>query len=345
MNADMINVFVFATEYHFLLAMSIIEEHFSEAKYFNKFVFLGGRLSDINISELPANIKAIRLPYQIEDDFKAVVHREVLNEPVENLFVVNAYRPPDTYILSSVPKSTTRHLMQDGALFYNKIEKFIYKHRVKEMFRLYWGMWSKRIFFTDLVFYGRFMEKSGYIDQLWMTNPEVYIGPKTRKKINRINLFPLEKSAQLYRKYFQIDQNKLTDIQDYLIYMSVIIRDDRFFQREIDQIKLILKKINKSKVLIKLHPNSSPAQYDKLKSEFGDMVFKNHVPAEMYIANAKDSYVIGCASTSLFYNNPACKYFALKKFYQELGIYSKWYNIKLPKHVTVVDSLDGIIVE
>jgi hypothetical protein len=336
------NVFLLATEYHFLLAMSIVDEFFPADRYFNKLFFLGKRLSDVDITKLPDNFSASMLIFETENFFKHRVHHEILNTPVENLFVVNAYRSPETYILSVVPPSTTTHLMQDGALFYNRIEKFIYKHRVKEMFRVYKGLWDKGIYYMKPILYTRFMERSGFIDEIWMTNPVEYIGPRTKKKVNTISLFAGGANVKKYTRYFRVNQDDFTDLNGYLIYMSVIIRDPKQIPNEIRQIKKLQAKLGRERVLIKLHPNASQLQFDSLKEQFGEKVFRNYVPAEIYIGNATHSDIVGCASTSLFFHNPSCRYYALKLFYQELGIYSKWYNINLPPHVTQLESLEDL---
>jgi hypothetical protein len=343
MEPKKVNIFVLGTEYHFLISMSIIEEHFSDGNYFNKFIFLGQRLSQIDTSALPTNSAFTTLFAETEPDIKKKVNDFIFSDKIENLFVVNAYRIPETYILSKIDRKKTKtHLMQDGALFYNRIEKSVYKNRIKEMSRIYLGLWKRKIFFTDIILYGRFMETSGYIDELWMTNPDIYIGPKTRKKINRIKLFPKDDSIQKFTRAFKLD-HKLTDgLSDYLIYLSVIVRDLTKVPKEIEQIKLLQDRAGKSKVLIKLHPNSSDYQFEKMKEAFGEQVFRNYVPAEIYIANARNSTVVGCASTSLLYNNESCEYYALKKMYQEMGIYLKWLNIQLPEHVTFIESIDQI---
>jgi hypothetical protein len=280
--------------------------------------------------------------FEREANFKRRVDSFVFSEPIANLFVVNAYRPPETYVLSRVNRRKTRtHLMQDGALFYNRIEKSVYKNRIKEMARVYLGLWKKKIFFTDLILYGRFMETSNYIDELWMTNPDIYVGPKTKKRINEITLFPKTESVNKFSQAFRLD-NLNGELENYLIYLSVIVRDKTKIPAEIEQIKLLQKKVGKANVLIKMHHYSSDYQFLKMREAFGSNVFRNHVPAEIYIANARNSTVVGCASTSLLYNNPSCKYFALKKMYQDIGIYLKWLNIQLPNHVTFLDSFDQI---
>ena len=52
------NVFLLATEYHFLVALSIIDSYFPATNYENRFVFIGNRLKQIRKDSLPGNIQA-----------------------------------------------------------------------------------------------------------------------------------------------------------------------------------------------------------------------------------------------------------------------------------------------
>lgn len=333
------NVFLLATEYHFLVALSIVDSYFPATGYKNRFVFIGNRLSQINKDSLPENIHAFDFFFDDEMDVKGKVQREVIGSGIDNLFVVNAYRPLETYVLSLMnTRKTQRHLIQDGALFYNKIEKSVFLNHTKNVFQVYKGLWKKKILFTDLLYYGRYMEHSGYIDQIWMTNPDEYVGPVLKKKVNLLKLFPNTASIAAYSSYFNLDKEILEGLQDCLLYLPVFVKTEDKVQEEIECIQRIVSKLNKKKVFIKLHPNAFDFQLKAMQKAFGSFVFKNNVAAEVYIANARNSHIVACASTSLFYHNPSCKYFALKRFYQDLGIYSNWYNIHLPPHVNVVDS-------
>jgi hypothetical protein len=333
------NVFLLGTEYHFLMALSIVDAEYPANEYQNRFVFLGKRLQQIDKKSLPAHITALDFHFDQEPQVQERVRTEIIQDGVNNLFVVHAYRSLETYILSLMKKGATRrHLMQDGALFYNKIEKSVFLNHAKNVYQVYRDLWRKGIFFTDLLYYGRYMEKSGYIDEVWMTNPQQYVGPPVKKPVHVVKLFPNADSPAVYTRYFNVDREVLTQLEDCLLYLPVFVKTPEKVQEEIDCIKRIIKKLDKKKVFIKLHPNSFEFQRKAMEQAFGKYVFKNNVAAEVYIANARNAHVVACASTSLFYHNPSCKYFALKRFYQSMGIYSNWYNIHLPPHVTVVDS-------
>ncbi len=337
-----VNVFVLGTEYHFLMAYFIIQEHFNTDNFENRVVFLGKRLRQIDKQRLPQNINTIEFFIETEKNPAKKAREEILKGEVSNLFMVNVYRPADTMIVSMASKKTRRHLIQDGALFYHRIEKSLWKNRVKVTCEIYTALWKTGYFFRDIIWYGRFMEESNYIDEVWMTNPNEYIGPPIKKKLNIINFLPHKDSLQNVLSFFHGEVNIPADMVNYLIYLSPIIKVAEHIDIEIHQIIQLLQRLRIDKVIIKLHPNTSDEHYRKLYDVFGDSVIKNCIPAELYIASAKKSIVVGCASTSLFYNNSNCRYFALKKFFQSLGIYAQWKNINLPPHVAQVDSMEDI---
>lgn len=343
MNNRGANVFILGTEYHFLLAMSIIEEHYSSLSYRNQLVFTGRRLSNIDAKKLPENVYVTTLVFQDEQNLKARVRLEIFEKEIANLFVVHSYRALETYILSQASKNTRRHMMQDGSLFYHKIERPIVLNRIRETIEVYIHLWKKSICFTDLILYRRYLQQSGYIQELWMTHPDLYIEPNPTKPIHKINLFPKVNSVSTFNNYFDVGKSgEFRGYNDCLIYLALIIKDEDLMLKEVEEIKKLLEKSNKANILIKLHPGSRQRQFEILQQAFGDVVIKNFVPAEMYIANAKESIVVGSASTALFYNNPECKVYALKHYYQRLGIYANWKNVKLPKHVKIVDFLEEL---
>jgi hypothetical protein len=342
MNEQKVNVFVLGTEYHFLLAMFIIHERFQSSEYLNKLVFLGRRLSHIDRDALPSNVITDTFQVELEKQPVDAVNNRILNGAVKNLFMVNVYRASDTLIVSMAHKSTRVHLMQDGALFYNNIEKSIFKSRIKQTTKIYLSLWKKKVLFTDLLWYGRYMETSNYVHEIWMTNPNEYVGPSTNKKVNLIKYFDSQEIVQKINSYFLKDDNLPPILDGFLIYLSPIIKVKDHVAIEIAKLKALLQHLPLKKILIKLHPNSPDFHLEALKKHFEGHVVRNFVPAEVYISRAKNSVVIGCASTSLFYNNPACQYFGLKAFFQDLGIYAKWKNVNLPSHVRQVESMDNL---
>ncbi len=335
------NVFVLATEYQIMLALSVIEEFFSDGSYNNQLVLCDHRGGGVNIAMLPPNVNAIRLGFS-DQNFKERVKNEIFNKPLVNLFTSHAYRPFETYVLSQVKKETTIHQIQDGALFYHKQEVSLWKGRIKETFNIYYKLYKRGIILRDFIWFGRHMHRSGYIKKLWMTHPDLFIDKACGKAIQKINLFPTSNSVRVANNCFVSGDNRdFTKLENCLIYLAPIILNEKLFASEIEEIAKILHVLKKEKVLIKIHPAyPQPERRKMMEAAFGDVVVQNYVPAELYIANSVNSCVVSTASTALFYEQSHCPRFALKHYYQRIGLYAKWKNVNLPKAVKLIDEIE-----
>lgn len=327
-----INVFILGTEYHFLVAMCIIEQHFNSEEYTNRLVLLGKRLSQLATDKLPAKTEVI--PFILDEltDPVSIIRKKILYGTVQHVFAVHTHRAPDTLILSKVNKRTTRvHLYQDGALFYNRIEKSLFTDRLKQVSQIYRLLWRKGVYFIKPVWFGRFIEESAVVDEIWMTHPAYYIGPPTRKPVHTIEYF---KPSEASRFWHYFNEEPPGDLQESLIYLAPLMRKQYRAEREIEEIEKLRARFPHKTLLIKVHPNTYPFHLEGLKKHYGSQVVKNYVPAELYFALATDSTIVACASTSLFYHNPSCRYYALKSYYQEIDLYDAIYNVQLPEYVT-----------
>lgn len=334
------NVFVISTEYHFILAMSIISDRFTGPEFSNLLVLKGIRSAGINTDKLTGGIQAITISFD-DPHFAKRVENEIFGSAPDNLFVVHTYRAYETYVLSKAPKRTRIHLMQDGSLFYHTMEVSLFLNRIRETWQIYQQLWKKGILLKKLVWYPRHMHRSRMVDELWMTHPHLFVDPGTRLPIQTIRLFPNEGDVQRLNTLFHVGAGEsFENIEDCMIYLAPIIREASNLPIEIEQIRMLREKVGKKNLLIKLHPGMrDKSQFNALQQAFGDVVIQNYVPAEMYIANARRSVVIGSASTALFFKAEGCMNIALKRYYQKLGIYAAWKNVALPEHVITIDEI------
>jgi len=68
-------------------------------------------------------------------------------------------------------------------------------------------------------------------------------------------------------------------------------------------------------------------------------------PAELYIANLKNSIVLGCWSTSLLLFNETCKYFWFRKAFQDNGIMIEIDLTNPTDHIKEVSSASELVKE
>jgi hypothetical protein len=336
-----INLFVSGTEYHFLMCISLINEYYSGVQYENVMLLGGYRSSQIDVRMLPDNVTPIVLKtFKKAEDILPVLSMLRYNA-YDNLFVFHLYRTLEAYIVYKMKKSTVVHLVEDGALFYHKMERRGLVSRLRMTWTIYREMLQMRLRFFKLIFYRFHLWDSADVDVICMTRPDLFVGRSNLKKpIRYIHLFPDQKMISDCERYFNVP---IPHLKNCLIYISFKVYSERDADREIKIIDYLFKKSRYNNLFIKLHPAARQFQIDKMKSHYGDSVVLNNLPAELYLAKAVDSDIFSVASTSMFYNNPACKYYSLKLVCQHLGLYAQWKNVQLPSHVTMITDLTPFI--
>lgn len=335
------NVFVISTEYQFIGALSIIEQFFPKDAFENTLVFTKVRTGDIVIDRLPKHIKVLKFDFYKDSNPKKIIIDFFTGKDVANVSVVQPYRPDNIAFLWLAPKSANRVLQQDGALFYHDTEVNTLFNQLRVSLESIRDLAKKGIFPLWNLFYKKPIEKVPYIHELYLTNPEIFTHQHNGKKLTKFDLFPSVQSLNFKNFFKSLDDFDFSLLTNALFYIAPIIRDDSKYQEEAAEINKIKTILDKKHVFIKLHPNRIVSkQRDVLESVFGkDAIIANFVPAEVYMSQAINSAIVGVASTSLFYNNPKCKIYGLKRYYQKLGVYPAWKNVTLPKHVIPVNEL------
>jgi hypothetical protein len=335
-----INVFVLTTEYHFLLAVNIVEQQYPASEFKNILVLTSERLSSVRAENLPGNLRVITMDVGGEKDLKGAIYRKLLTPSPVNIFVFTAYRDLETYLMCSAGHSVTRHLVQDGANFYFHIGKSVMWSRFKETLKIYRNLWRKGILLKRLILYKTHMADCSFIDRVWVTNPDLYVAPRfSNTPVSKIDLLAKQGITEKCCRYFGLERNS---IHDALIYLSFRLTNEEAIAREISQLKMIAKVLKKPSLLVKLHPNATSLQRDLFTSAFGTSVVQNFIPAELLIAQSRNCYIVGTASAALYFANPACTYFTLIKIFQQLEVYPKWVDVKFPKHVGIIESINEI---
>ena len=337
------NVFVPGTEYHMLLTMSIIEDRFSGKDYHNLLVFTGKRHQNLNVAALPANVELVFFDWDKDPEAKVKADAILARKP-KDIFVFHSYRPFDVYLLTYSDKGTGLHLVQDGSNFYFKIDKTYLRTRWDLTKKIWKGLRSKGIWPRGFHFATKSIKQSPHIHDIWITNPEIYVEVpnKIRPKVP-FRLFPNDATRNNYNQYFKGEGWDGTQtFDDYLFFLPPHLREDWQLEKCGELLEDLINRLGKKNLMIKIHPNSPQRQLDYFTEKFGDVVVRNHIPAELYFNSATDSIIISAASTSLLFNNPSCRYYALITFFHKIGLYPTWKHMNIPAHVHAVDSLEDI---
>lgn len=340
MSEKKINVFLIATEYHFLVVLSIINEYFDSDEFFNRVVFSteNVRLEGLIPRKFPNFIhELVKVNYNKEKSLKQKVQKKILEGPVKNLFVVHCYRPLDTFVICSVSRSTKVHLMQDGALFYNNMERNMFLGNINAVRKLYLSLIDKGIFLWKFLYYPKFMTNSNLIDELWLTNYDEFVDKKTTKKLNIFRLLNNEQIVDQALKSFGFNSEVINNC---LFYLSTKMYEEKDVLSEIELVKKFISRFKTENCLIKMHPASREFHQDMMKEEFGEDVLINRFPAELYLSKLRNSIILGGASTSLFFKVPTNEYYSIQDILHEKDLYASWKQINLPEHIIILREID-----
>jgi hypothetical protein len=339
------NVFLPGTEYHMLLTLSIIEDRYSDVKaYHNLLVFIGKRHTGIDTAALPANVEFVFMDWDKDPKAKETTDRLILDRKPTDIFVFHSYRPMEVYLLTYAAPGTGLHLVQDGSNFYFRIDKTYFRTRLELTKTIWTSLRSKGIWPRKFHFATRTIKQSPYVDDIWITNPDIYVEVPNKIKPKVVfKLFPNEATQATYGMYFKPDSsNHRGKFEDYLFFLPPHLKEDWQLEKCVELLRELVAKLGKKHLMIKIHPNSPQRQLEHFTREFGDVVVRNHIPAELYFANASDTVIISAASTSLLYYNPRCRYYALIHFFHKIGLYPPWKHLNIPSWVLGVEQMDEI---
>ena len=334
------NVFILTTEYHFLLAVHIIEQQYPSSEFDNVLIFTGERLSMVKVNALPPNYQVVALDMKTEKHLRKFVYEKILKPSCANIFVFTAYRDLETYVLCLASRSVVKHLVQDGANFYFEIRESVLWGRFKETARIYLNLLRKGILLKRIILYKKHLADCSFIDRVWVTNPEIYIPPKqTKIPVSKIMLNNGDMAMKKCLSYFN---HSIAAFTNSVLYLSPRLTSEEQIELEIGQLNILLAIFGARRVVIKLHPYATTKQVGMFESRFGENVLRNFVPAELYIAKAINLYVVGVSSAALYFNNSECMYFSLLKVFQRLGMYPGSVSVIFPSHVRVVDEIEEV---
>lgn len=179
------------------------------------------------------------------------------------------------------------------------------------------------------------------IDIVFLTFPQSYSN-WNNKNIEKISFLNLEKLKKHLTHIFNWNEDKLTTKENIILYMCQPMHDDGI--AETNFLKELSKKYPTKKIYIKTHPLTPKDKLDLYKQFENFYLIEDRVPAELIIMNIKNSIVISIGSTSMFINNPECKFYYLHEMFKDKIKRIKRYKIHpCPgSHIRLVRSINEI---
>lgn len=333
------------TEYHLLLSLNDIITHYADNEKYDIVLVLKRKTQS---QRLKQNFNFESLPYQVlildfEMDLNKLLNEEEKNN-LNNLlsiqldtFIFFQEQDPITLILiDNCKKNNCKvYLYQDGLKAYVMSSmKFSFGLVLNDIKQ---NIWIRKNGYSVLNHFS-FINCKNYgflkgIDKLFLTFPNAY---------QNWNNLPVEKIKPVFtpdykfilKKVFRWTDDFLIEKDNVIFFMNQPTHDDGLFELNLLQ-KIQINHPDK-KLYIKNHPltpTNKIEQYQKLNNV---TVINSKIPAELFISELNNSIVVSIASTSMFINNTACRFYWAHKITEKN-------NIKRLKKFSLINPTDHII--
>lgn len=328
------NLFIVSTEYHLMVALSLIEDKFKA--YEN--IILGIQIprkrrlpprENIETAHTYLEIECDQSVYVNYPDLRKTLHQLLSNE-YENCFVFGETKPIEMYVGTALKKrGVTTILLPDGLKPYKENEsggrfRIFKRHLRNQVFCIVNGL-SPKAWRDFSVVYGQ----SAYIQEIWLINRNHYLGEKTKP----LRLFELlqtpESKSALINLYQRKESNPGIRRSKIIVYIPNILPSQKAELRELFLLKEIIK-CSAWPVYIKLHPLTSAEHLKAINTVKGLSILEYKLPAELLIAELMDSIIISPWSTALIINNKNCHFVWLSALILEHNNFSNEFVVKNP---------------
>jgi len=349
-------LFAIYTEYQLLLAINEVLTRYASADYQCSFLIKrsknNGRLSqELNLSSLPVEVIFWDHDLDVNTPLPAALRGIVatLTQTKWDTFIYFQEEDPLTVLLATgfQVKGTNNYLYQDGLKPYNPL-KSRSLGQVKGNIRQTLWLW-KNGFKIDSLFSFLYCHKYAFLNatsKVFLTFPEAY-NNWNNKPIEKIAIKKNEALKRKLEEVFLWDDVLMGRKEKTIFFVSQFMRDDGTF--ELMLLAYLINRFPEYTIYIKFHPLTLQWDMpfvDKVRA-LGDVhdirIIDSKIPAELFIMQLTESIVISSISTSMFLDNPACRFYytydIAQKYIPRFGRYN---TINPTPHVKTVQSFEEI---
>jgi len=341
------------TEYHLLLAMNDCRDKYTDLNNYEVHFFLkrnvkSNRLKqDLDTSVLPYTITFLDFVIQLNGKLSIDEKRKLEELRTMQFQEFNFFQEQDpiTLILIEQYKKNGAqiNLFQDGLKPYivhtMKFSPDLIRTNIRQ------NLWIRRNGYVVNDYFSFFnCKKYGFvkgIDRLYLTFPEAYKN-WNELPITKMNITIDSDFLAVLRQLFHWEDSLLTVRKNVIFFMNQPMHDDGSF--EVKALQKLRNKYPDSKIYIKNHPLTSDVKR-KAYLALNDLeIIDSKIPAELFIAHLENSLVLSVCSTSMFIDNPSCRFYYMYAIEQDNNIKRlKKYNVINPtKHVITAKNIDEI---
>lgn len=346
--------FFIHTEYHLLLSIHTIQQKYSNTNSYEVILILkinnkSNRLNqELNFSGLPFEVRYFDI--QINLELKLCREDKIKLDALLGLEFTefNFFQEQDPIVVILIStykqKGTIINLFQDGLKPYithtMSFSPSLWINDIKQ------NNWIRKNNYRTLNYFSFFNSKMyGFlkgIDQLFLTFPEVFINWKNLPITTIKPEYTIDFLTVLKQVFYWVDA-LLGEKERVIFFMNQPMHDDGSF--EVNMLQRLQNKYPGTKVYIKNHPLTSKLKLKSYEKLSNVTIIDSKIPAEIFISQLKDSIILSVCSTSMFINNPSCKFyytFAVKE-HNNIQRLNKFDVINPTEHVVSVTHIEEIL--
>jgi len=336
------NILIYlGTEFHYLVALSIIREFYPSEKYSVIYLVNGenglprGRLSNLIFEEELWVIEQTNLQETL---------KKIKNKSFSQFISFLNHDPLTIYLDYYFKKrtDTKRSIAPDGSSIYTTYTPFILKSRIPLTLKMYKFFIKNGLWYPKLKFFHYESFKNTKPDFIFTFGGSV---PTNNRKLEeKVVQYSISKeSKKELLKVFNVNHEDLRSIPKEKV---VLIIGQNYPKSELFEYKLIeeIRATNSSvQILYKKHPK----QFDEKLGLFDKFenfrMISGAFPVEILISELRDSIILSAFSTSSFYKNKSCTFFWLYPLNSEYSTRNGKLKIYNPKnHINVIETFENL---
>lgn len=342
------------TEYHLLLSLHAIMQNYSNENEYEVTIVLkrtskSNRLKqDLDLSFLPYHFILLDFDLNLKKKLSKD-EKESLDSLLEKKFDIFVFfqeqDPISIIIINQYKKNNTKiYLFQDGLKPYiahsMSFSPSLLLNNIKQ------NQWIKKngypitdyFSFVNCKMYG-FLKG---IDKLFLTFPEAYIN-WNKLPIEKIEPTFSDEFVLVLKKLFLWEEQLLVKRERVIFFMNQPLHDDGSF--EVQLLQNLQKKHPDATIYIKNHPLTTKVKIDAYKQIENVSIINSKIPAEVFISQLKNSIILSVCSTSMFIDNPKCKFYYTFAVEENNNIerLKKYKVINPANHIISATTMDEIL--
>ncbi len=343
-------VFTVHTEYHILVAISIISDFFSDEKQYQILIIQTNKKDSKRFKFKKDLSEFSHLSYQELKYDEGIIHlnaelidlvNSLFRLKVSKYFSFNRLSFIDFLLIKELSKRGTKIILApDGTAAYGRITPFTPRWSFKVLLRTHKFLWvngfRKIYFYWPNLVYGDLKE----IDEVWVTYPD-FVDSRAGKKVRKIDILQSDLSKRIAFTYFGYHASDHKE--NIIFYLNQPFRNQAIYDFEKQTIEDLSKAHTGKRIIIKLHPSTSVSQREAFSIIDHVKISESTIPAELMISNLKNSIVLSFWSTAGLVDNSSCRFYWLKPMLEDREIMLHKIKIVNPtRHIKMVNSIDEI---